>query len=89
MITCDINIYLTPTINNYSLYHASQPSVCCCDAGLSNSSVVYSGGELSVTYTGGKNSCHGQYERQTIIRFTCDHAQDGSKGAIQCLSMLI
>ncbi|XP_052808547.1 cation-independent mannose-6-phosphate receptor-like isoform X2 [Mya arenaria] len=51
-------------------------------AGKANSSIMYSNGELTVTYLGGKANCHGQYERQTIIKFTCDASKDGTDGPI-------
>ena len=42
--------------------------------GKANGRLIYEDGELRLVYEGGKGDCHGQYERQTIITFTCDTA---------------
>lgn len=42
--------------------------------GKANGRLIYEDGELRLVYKGGKSECHDQYERQTIITFTCDTA---------------
>ena len=48
--------------------------------GVANGNLTYDDGQLSLTYHGGKDNCHGQFERKTIINFKCDHATHGSNG---------
>lgn len=52
------------------------------NAGLGNADLHYSSGELTLTYSGGKEKCHGQYERKTIIKFVCDESKNGSEGPL-------
>ncbi|XP_052242423.1 cation-independent mannose-6-phosphate receptor-like [Dreissena polymorpha] len=61
---------------------SSNPLFVPVNAGLGNANITYQGGELTLTYTEGKDNCHGKYTRQTIIRFTCDESQDGSQGPV-------
>lgn len=46
----------------------------------SASSLVYDSGEITLTYSGGKGSCHNKYERSTIITFVCDQSHKGFGG---------
>ena len=50
--------------------------------GKGNATLIYSGGELTLTLLGGKDNCHGSYTRQTVIKFSCDHSTDGRGGPI-------
>ena len=52
-------------------------------AGKANSTLVYSGGELTLTLTGGQGNCHGTYTRKTVITFKCDHSTDGKSGGLK------
>ncbi len=51
-------------------------------SGDANDKLTYEDGHLSLTYTGGKDNCHKQFERKTIINFQCDHGVYGSKGPV-------
>ncbi|KAL4233045.1 Cation-independent mannose-6-phosphate receptor [Mactra antiquata] len=50
------------------------------NAGIANSELQYDNGQLMLIYKGGQDKCHGQYERQTFIRFVCDFSTEGRKG---------
>lgn len=49
-------------------------------AGQYNDKPEYDSGVITLTYTGGKDKCHGQYERKTVIDFACHHDQSGDAG---------
>ncbi|GFR62204.1 cation-independent mannose-6-phosphate receptor-like protein, partial [Elysia marginata] len=49
-------------------------------AGKYNDKPEYDSGVITLTYTGGKDKCHGQYERSTVIDFVCHHDQSGDAG---------
>ncbi|XP_045197868.2 cation-independent mannose-6-phosphate receptor-like isoform X2 [Mercenaria mercenaria] len=44
------------------------------NTGKANDNLTYDGGQLILNYTGGDNNCY------TVIRFSCDLKQEGSKG---------
>ncbi|KAL3881276.1 hypothetical protein ACJMK2_027732 [Sinanodonta woodiana] len=48
--------------------------------GQANQKLIYDAGELSLHYSGGRNSCLGKYERRTTIKFSCDQSTDGKRG---------
>ena len=57
--------------------------------GKANSTLVYSGGELTLTMTGGQDNCHGTYTRKTVITFKCDHSTDGKNGSLRFIGRYI
>ncbi|GFN80696.1 cation-independent mannose-6-phosphate receptor-like protein, partial [Plakobranchus ocellatus] len=61
----------------------------CQTAGGLNSPVVtgkfsdrpqYKSGVITLNYKGGKDNCHGKYERSTVIDFVCHHNESGEAG---------
>ncbi|KAH9498514.1 Cation-independent mannose-6-phosphate receptor [Bulinus truncatus] len=48
--------------------------------GLPNKKLKYTSGQMTLTYSDGKDSCHQKYERTTIINFVCDHSASGLDG---------
>ena len=45
-----------------------------------NDGLTYEDGLLSLTYSGGRDGCHGKFERKTIINFRCDYSTYGTAG---------
>ncbi|KAK7107906.1 cation-independent mannose-6-phosphate receptor-like isoform X2 [Littorina saxatilis] len=57
-------------------------------AGKANSKLIYDAGELSLVYDEGKEKCHGNFTRKTIITFVCDHSQAGAGSGPHALTEL-